>query len=271
MMPAIDKYAPGTFCWLDYITTEQPKAKEFYSGLFGWETEDMPVGEHSIYTMARVQGKDVAAISPMMDAAVEAGVPPHWNLYINVEDINAATEKAKELGAKVMAGPMDVMDAGKMTMIIDPSGAAINLWQAGTHPGAALVNEPGGFTWSELLTKDAQAAKTFYSGLFGWTVESSPMPNGVEYHQFKSGERMIGGMMEIQAAWGDMPPAWFAYFSVADLDASLKKVVELGGKVMSEPVEIPGTGTFAMINDSQGGFVYLMQLASESTKVDAAV
>src|SRR5438445_7860096 len=93
------QYTPGTFCWTDLTTTDQGAAKAFYSGLFGWEAEDLPVGEGVFYSMMRIGGKDVAAISPQPQQQRDAGVPPTWNSYVSVESADAAADRAKALGA----------------------------------------------------------------------------------------------------------------------------------------------------------------------------
>src|ERR1700683_39915 len=115
-------YTPGTFCWTDLTTTDQEGAKAFYSGLFGWGAEDMPVGEDIYYSIQRVDGKDVAAISPQQEAQREAGAPPTWNSYVWVENADAVADRAKELGATIVAPPFDVMEAGRMAGIPDGPG-----------------------------------------------------------------------------------------------------------------------------------------------------
>src|SRR5919204_1664809 len=91
-------YEPGTFCWADLATTDQDAAKAFYSGLFGWEAEDMPVGDGASYSLQRLRGKDVAAIAPQPPQQRDAGVPPVWNNYVTVESADAAADRAAELG-----------------------------------------------------------------------------------------------------------------------------------------------------------------------------
>src|SRR5205809_423388 len=117
------KYTPGTFCWTDLTTTDQGAAKSFYSGLFGWEAEDIPVGDGITYSMMRLGGKRVAAIAPQPQQQREMGIPPVWNSYVSVESADAAAGRAKELGATVHAPPFDVMQAGRMAVIQDPQGA----------------------------------------------------------------------------------------------------------------------------------------------------
>ncbi|HLW94177.1 MAG TPA: VOC family protein, partial [Solirubrobacteraceae bacterium] len=88
------QYATGTFCWADLASTDQPAAKEFYTGLFGWDAEDMPVGDGAVYSMMRVDGKRVAAIGPQGDALREAGAPSAWGSYVTVESADASTARA---------------------------------------------------------------------------------------------------------------------------------------------------------------------------------
>ena len=88
------KYTQGTFSWTDLNTTDQQAAKAFYSGVFGWETEDLPVGDGVFYTMASIGGKNVAAISPQPQQQRDAGVPPAWNSYITVESADEARARA---------------------------------------------------------------------------------------------------------------------------------------------------------------------------------
>src|SRR5438067_6959681 len=159
------QYAPGTFCWADVATTDQEGAKAFYGALFGWEIEDLPAGDGVSYSMARIDGKPVAAISPQPEQQREAGVPPMWNSYVSVESADAAADRAKELGATVHAPPFDVMQAGRMAVIQDPQGAFFMVWQAGQNFGAELVNVPGALCWNELASPDLDASAAFYSGL----------------------------------------------------------------------------------------------------------
>jgi len=173
------QYAPGTFSWADLSTTDQDAAKAFYSGLFGWQADDRPVGDGVVYSMMQLRGKDAAAISPQPQQQAEAGVPPMWNSYITVEDADATAARAGELGATVHAPPFDVMDVGRMAVIQDPQGAFFMLWQPKSHIGAGLVNEPGALCWNELQSPDVDASATFYGDLFGWETqqfEGSPDP-----------------------------------------------------------------------------------------------
>src|SRR5271170_670893 len=173
------KYTPGTFSWADLASTDQAAAKTFYTELFGWEAQDLPVGDGVFYSMMSVGGKPVAAIAPQPEAQRNAGAPPAWQSYISVEDADATLERAKELGGTVHAPAFDVMSAGRMGVVQDPGGAYFLVWQARDHIGAQRVNGHGLLTWNELSTKDIAGASKFYGDLFGWQfepLEGMPMP-----------------------------------------------------------------------------------------------
>src|SRR5437588_10786528 len=144
------QYAPGTFSWTDLTTTDQEAAKAFYAGLLGWEIEDLPVGEDLYYSMARVDDKRVAAISPQPQMLRDAGAPPTWNSYVTVESADATADRAGELGANVVSPPFDVMEFGRMAVLQDPQGAFFMLWEPRDTIGAELVNAPGALCWNEL-------------------------------------------------------------------------------------------------------------------------
>jgi uncharacterized protein len=228
-------YTPGTFSWTDLTTTDQDAAKAFYGGLFGWEFEDFPVGGGAVYSMARLGGKDVAAISAQPQQMREAGAPPTWNSYVTVESADAASERARELGANVVSPPFDVMDAGRMAVLRDPEGAFLMLWQPYRNPGASLVNAPGALCWNELGARDLDGAAGFYRDLFGWEIapfEGSPEP----YLVIQNRGRGNGGIRPVRPP--DAPPHWAVYFAVEDLDAARRHVEELGGVNHTGPMEI---------------------------------
>ena len=101
-------------------------------------------------------------------------VPPHWNLYIAVESADAAAERAADLGATILEPPFDVQNFGRMAVIQDPAGAIFCVWQAKTHIGISVRDEPGSLCWADVNTSDPAKAAAFYSGLFGWITKASP-------------------------------------------------------------------------------------------------
>jgi predicted enzyme related to lactoylglutathione lyase len=246
------QYTPGTFCWADLATSDQEAAKAFYGGLFGWEIEDMPVGDGSFYSMAQIDGKPVAAISTQPQQQREAGVPPLWNSYVSVESADAAADRAAELGATVHAPPFDVLEAGRMAVIQDPQGAFVMVWQPKQHFGAALVNAPGALSWNELQSPDINASAAFYGDLFGWKTqqfEGSADP----YLVVMNGEKGNGGM---RPATPGQPPSWLVIFATEDIDSGIAKVEELGGTKLVGPIDIK-IAKIAVVQDPQGAVLAL--------------
>jgi uncharacterized protein len=242
------EYTPGTFSWIDLATTDQEAAKKFYSELFGWETEDNPVGDDAVYTMASIDGKNVAAISPQPEQQREAGAPPAWNSYVTVESADDALSKAKELGGTVHADAFDVLDVGRMGVIQDPQGAYLLVWEPKTHIGASLVNAPGALAWTELASPDLDAASEFYTELFGWTIEPiEGMEMPYRIIKTKSG----GSNGGIRPAQENEPPYWLVYLGIEDIESALKRAGEGGAKELVGATDI-GMGKIAVLQDPQG-------------------
>jgi len=253
-MPARDSYAQGTPNWVDLQTTDQAAAKAFYSGVFGWSFDDQPMDAGAVYSIAKIGDGQVAAIAPQSPELKAAGAPPMWNTYLAVDSVDDATAKVAAAGGTVAMEPFDVMDAGRMSFVMDPSGAPVALWQANQHIGATLVNEPGTVVWNELIT-DNPAALPFYEQVLGLTTTTTEMGEG-KYTMFQVGGKEVGGTMPPQMA--GMPNHWHVYFAVADADAAAAKIRELGGSVMAGPFDTP-IGKMAVVTDPQGAAFSIFQ------------
>lgn len=254
----VDKYDNGVPGWVDIGVPDIDAARDFYSALFGWEIPKGPE-EMGGYSLAMLDGRLVAGIGP----ATNPG-PPVWTTYVIVDSADDTAAKAKAAGGTVVLEPMDVGDAGRMAVLTDRTGAFISLWQAGATKGAGVVNEPNTYSWSELLTSDTAAAKEFYAAVFGWGEQTygDAGPVGA-YTEWKLGDRSVGGMMNRPPQMPPMvPDYWAVYFAVADIDATLAKLKELGATVMVGPIAIE-PGTFATVIDPSGGMFNVMQLSPE--------
>jgi predicted enzyme related to lactoylglutathione lyase len=254
-----DRYDDGVPSWVDMGSPDVAKSRAFYGALFGWECPEGPP-EAGGYSVCTLNGKSVAGLGPQMDPAQ----PVVWMTYVNVDDADATIAKVSANGGMVFVAPMDVMDVGRMAIFADPLGAVIGLWQPGTHTGAELANEPGTYCWSELITTDLDAAKSFYHSVFGWDAEDQGPPEGPPaYTEWKLGGRSIGGMMAKSPEMpADMPPSWGVYFAVSDADATAAKAQELGGALFMGPQDIE-PGRFAVLADPQGAVFNVLALKPE--------
>ncbi|NJN22653.1 MAG: VOC family protein [Leptolyngbya sp. RL_3_1] len=254
-----DSYEHGVFSWVDLVTTDPEAAKTFYSQLFDWRFEDIPVPDSPPYCMAFKGDRRVSALFAMPESMQSQHIPSHWQSYINVTDLAATVELCKSHGGEVLEAAFDVMGAGQMAVVKDPTGAVVNLWQAKTHIGAELVNEVNTYCWAELQTRGANRAVPFYESVFGWEMEIEGKPP--YYITGKVKGHLNCGIFDMDNANlpAEIPPKWAVYFNVADLDASLQKLEALGGKALMEPVVIE-PGRFTTIMDPQGAVLTIMEL-----------
>ena len=260
-MPETTSFETGKFCWADLATSDLEPAKSFYSSLLGWEIEDMPIPGGGTYSMARVKGQYVGAISTQMEFEREQNIPPHWNVYVGVDDVDTYAKRAEAAGGTIAMAPFDVLDSGRMAVLSDPTGAFFCMWQPGQHTGFGLVNEPGAMDWNEILTPDPEKARAFYSELFDWKAETTPMgagPDQSDYTVFSLGEQPVAGLMK-QPEGMPMPPHWTVYYNVADCDASAAKVPELGGQIYFGPQFMETVGKFATCADPQGAVFAIIE------------
>lgn len=259
-MVEMTKYQHGIFSWVDLSTKDMQAAADWYGELFGWDAQAQDTQGGPPYTMYKLRGKSVAGMGQLPEPMQAAGVPPMWNTYVTVDDVEAIAAKVTEAGGKVVMPPMKIFDSGSMAVFTDSQGAAFCVWKADQHIGAELCNEPGTFSWNELATHDVEEAKRFYGQVFGWTFGETPGTGGMTYHVIRLGDRDIGGMLQLDAKLKGVPSHFMVYFTVTDVDAAVAKVTSTGGAVHMPPMKI-APGTFSVVADPQGAVFTVFQPA----------
>lgn len=248
------KFDEGTFCWLDLSTTDLNGAKKFYGGLFGWTFKDIPMGnDGEVYAIASIKGNDICGLSKATQDGPGAQGRTHWNSYVSVHNVDQIFGRAKELKAKALMPPADVMNAGRMAIVQDPTGAPICFWQ----PKEAIGNQadpwaPGSACWYELYTTDIDLAGKFYCDLLGWTIKSGNLTDH-KYYEISKQKKAFGGMMALPKEMQGTPSHWLNYFAVSDCQGSTQKATQLGARVLMKPKTIPEVGMFAAFQDPQNG------------------
>src|SRR5215208_2717547 len=246
-------YEPGTFCWVGLATSDPAAAERFYTSLLGWEAKELSGGEAGTYTMLRRSAHDVAILYRQQPEARAAGAPPHWTSYISVVDADATAARAGELGgAAVFRKPFDVLDAGRLAAISDPTGAIVSLWQPGSRIGATLVNDVGALCWNELTTTDVERAKSFFGALLGWQYETDESG----YASIRNGGRLNGGIRAQTDQERGNPPNWLPYFTVQNADDAARDAERVGGRTIVPTTESL-LGQIGVIADPQGAFAVL--------------
>ncbi len=259
-MPHIDKHEPGSFSWIELATTDQNAAKTFYSSLFGWSPDDQPMGPGAFYTMFMLDGRPAAAAYTLRPEQRAQGVPPFWNIYVDVADADEVVKKAQNAGGTVLAPAFDVYDFGRMAVLRDPTGAVFSVWQAKAHSGAGITGVDGTLCWVDLSTSDVDRAKQFYSDVFGWQITPGEHDTSGYLH-IKNGSEFIGGIPPAAYRNPETPPHWLAYIQVSDCDASAAKAKQLGANVFVPPMSMENVGRWAVLADPQGAVFSIFQAA----------
>lgn len=251
--------ADGAPIWVDLGSSDIPASVAFYSTLLGWEFEE-PDQNFGGYTNAFLDGKQVAGLGPTMAAPDQPAPPDAWTIYLAAHDIGATTERVTAAGGGVLVPPMQVGDFGTMAIVTDAAGAALGLWQPGTHTGTDRTGATGTPSWHELHTKDFAADTAFYSEVFGTAWTSVGDTDDFRYSQMNiAGEDCAGMMDGTRFLPAEVPSHWSVYFTVDDLAASLAHATELGATVIQGPDATPW-GHLASLTDPTGAVVKLHQL-----------
>ena len=248
-----DTYPPGVPCWVETLQPDPAAAHAFYRELFGWELAGSPE-----YTVARLGGRDVAGIAPLDGSGFEPG----WITHIRVKDVDAAVRDATAAGATVALAAMDADPAGRLAALRDPTGALFAVWEAAWREGAELVNEPGAWAMSTLVTGDTAAAGAFYGTVFGWGVEPYGPASLFRLPGYVGGEPAQPVPRDVVAvmAPGEGPATWAVDFWVADAEATVALAERLGGRVLVAPHDRPPAFRNAVIADPAGAVLSVSQL-----------
>jgi hypothetical protein len=249
----------GTPCWVDLGASDIPKAIAFYTSQFGWDVEAGPP-EVGGYSMARIGGRNVAGIGPIMGPP---GTPSSWTTYFASADVDATSTRIANAGGQILSGPMDVMDQGRLVVASDVTGAVFGVWQGRKHTGTEVANVPGAFTWSEHMSRDFEGAKAFYAAVFGYEY-GDMSSDGFSYATLLiNGQQVVGGI----GAFPGGPDAghqafWSVYFGASDTDTSVEAAVAHGGRVIRPAADSP-YGRMAVVADADGAVFSLISTPAD--------
>ena len=262
-MPEVTSHAPGTPSWAELDTTDEIGALAFYSALFGWVDDPQEITPGWYYHMQRLNGLEAASIYRQSDEELAQNVPPHWNIYFTVVNVEESVAAVTRNGGTVAFGPMDVFEAGRMAMCQDPQGAFFAMWQPNQHIGARIKGETGAMCWNELLTTDRAAAIEFYLNALG--MERGEVAEAMDYPMLKAGGTEVAGVAQITPEMSQFPPHWSVYFCVDNVVATVEQAQSLGASVYVPPTDIvkvegqPAIGRLAVLADPQGAAFSVLQ------------
>jgi predicted enzyme related to lactoylglutathione lyase len=250
----------GRFVWYELLTPEPEAAEAYYANVIGWGTLPTP-GPDGPYTLFTDGETPICGLLKLPEEARKLGAPPNWLGYVVVDDVDAATDAARKLGATIYVEPRDIPNVCRLSVIADPQKAAIGMmaWSSPPAKDAAAGDPapPGRIGWHELLTTDFERGYDFYNSMFGWQKAEALDAGDIGVYQvFASGGQVVGGMF-------NKPPAvpatfWLYYFNVADFDAAVERVKAFGGEIATGPMEVPGGSWIVHARDPQGALFALV-------------
>lgn len=241
----------GRFVWYELVTTDVAAATAFYTRVMGWGAWDASAPGRPYILFG--DGKSaISALTPLPDDAKRMGVQPTWIGYVDVDDVDAASERVVQLGGVLHIPPTDVAGVSRFSVFSDPQSARLALfrWHNPAQQPPAAPNATGRIGWHELVAADWEQAWPFYAELFGWQKEEAEVSERATYRPFSAGGEMIGGMFTKPAA---IPaPFWLYYFNTDDIDAAVQRVTSGGGQILDDPLETAGGSWVIRCADPQG-------------------
>ncbi len=243
----------GEPCWIDLATSDSAASRAFYQAVVGWEAGEADESMGS-YFMFFHDGKTVAGGMPNWSGGAQ---PDGWMTYVAVHDAAATLAAGESRGATVVVPATAVADLGTMGVMVDPTGAAIGVWQPGTFAGFERRDEAGHAIWFELHTTAYDAAREFYGGVFGWEFET--VGDGDEFRYctaMRDGAAFLG-LYDAATNPGDPAPSWLVYLGVSDVDAAVATAAASGGEVTRVAEDTP-YGRMATLRDPTGATVVVM-------------
>ncbi len=243
----------GAPCWVSLLARDLDEATGFYGPLLGWRFEPGPEQPGGRYVRAFSGDSEVAGIG---EVARRWEFPVTWTTYFGTRNADAAAAAIRERGGTVAVGPLE-FDTGRMALAADPAGATFGLWEGPMRPRGEQV-PIGAPVWIELRTRDAFESAMFYGGVFEWD-KADPKRYEVRYEHDRVVLRVDGHSAAALRGGGTQAsadprvrPRWHVFFSVADVDATVKHARTLGGEVTGDPQE-SAYGRVAGLRDPEGG------------------
>jgi predicted enzyme related to lactoylglutathione lyase len=240
----------GRVMWYELLTTDMKAAEKFYTNVVGWTVQPFEGSPQPYDMWVRPAGQPVGGVMTIPEGM---NFPPHWEMYVGVDNFDQAVAQIKRLGGGELGPALQIPNVGRLQTMTDAQGAVFAILEpASPAQGPETPAEVGGGSWHELMTTDAEAAMSFYTELFGWkpteTMDMGPMG---KYHMFGRAFP-LGGMMNKLPEMAQVPPNWGLYFRVPEINAAAERVKAGGGQILNGPMEVPGGDMIVNCMDPQG-------------------
>jgi len=246
----------GSFCWAELEPAISLEQSVSITRLFAWTANDVPIGPNDFYTMFQLRGRDVAAAYTLRPRSKRAGSTAPLDALCCDGHADSTSEKAAQLGGKVLASPFDVFDVGRMPLFRIRPGAVFAIWQAKRHHGTGVASEDRTFFGPISLPPIPKRPQNFTRNFLGWETEASKNdPAGylhilnqaitsAEFRRYKKVRELPTGSSTIRF-----------------LESSPWQSTQspMGGRPISLHLQWPDTGKIAVLADPQGAVFGLFE------------
>jgi predicted enzyme related to lactoylglutathione lyase len=249
-MPLTPTHAPGSPCWIDAsVATAQQRLAliDFYSRVFGWEFE-LGGPETGYYSIASSNG------SPILGIGEQEGAEGRWVTFFSTDDIDAMAQRVKAFGGQVFLGPLDVMNLGRMALALDATGAVHGLWQPITFNGFGVMAEVNSIGWFDHVSENQQESAAYYTAVLG---EEIALHAEGDMLVLMRGEEWFASLSHGDS--DETPAQWMPVFVVSSLDQTKQTVRQLGGTIVVEQMDVPGSVIAIFRDPVVGSYITIMQ------------
>jgi predicted enzyme related to lactoylglutathione lyase len=262
--PANQEHHTGKVVFVELVTPDLARAKQFYGELFGWTFRDTQSGNF-VYTEASLYGRPVAGL---MQKSIPPGEhrQPAWLTFIASADVDAVKNTALQHGAKLLLAPRNVPDRGREAIFSDPQGAVFAVLASTSGDPADVLAVSGEWIWSSLITTDPDAAAAFYQSLFDYEVFELPASPGAEHLMLASDNYARASANSLPMERAITPPYWLNYVRVDNVTKMAEKAIASGGKVLVEPRIDRHGGKVAVVSDPSGATFGLIEWPDTESK-----
>ena len=252
---------PGKFVWADLVTDNVPAARTFYSRLFGWTFRD-----YGNYTIAANDERPLCGMFQRPRPADQLQAKPRWIGYLSVASVEHAQRAVTKSGGRVLAAPRKMPERGEQAIFADAEGVVFGVIKSSSGDLQDFLPEPGDWIWIQLLSHDARNAAEFYREVGGYEVIEKAAGGGSSDYVLASKGYARATVRTIPPAKEQVRPNWLPFVRVKNVGESVAQAKQLGGKALIEPKLELFKGKVAVIADTTGAAIGLLEWGAEMQK-----
>lgn len=262
--PPSPEHHTGKLIFVELVTPDLDRAKQFYAGLFGWTFRDFQSGGTK-YAEAFLDSRPVGGL---IHREIPSGEhrQPVWLSFFSVTDVDTAKKIAVQNGAKVLFDSHDLPDRGKEAVLRDPQGAVFAVLSSSSGDPPDVLAPPGDWIWGSLITSDPDTDAAFYQNVFNYEVFDLPAAPGMQHLLLSSDNYARASVNSIPANRPQAHPHWLNYVRVEDAVKMAEKAVSLGGRILVEPRVDRHGGKVAVVADPSGAAFGLLEWQETESK-----